>query len=75
MNYFTNILFIILFSPQLILIFLIVSMLIFLFDGSPIFFKQKRIGKDKLFFTLYKFRTMRLDKENLSFDKREIIQE
>lgn len=28
---------------------------------GPVFFKQKRIGKDRTFFQIYKFRTMRAD--------------
>lgn len=28
---------------------------------GPIFFKQKRIGKDKKYFNILKFRTMRID--------------
>ena len=39
-------------------IFLIVSILVLIFLGHPILFKQKRPGKDEKIFTLYKFRTM-----------------
>ena len=39
-------------------IFLIVSLLVLIFLGHPIIFKQKRPGKDEKIFTLYKFRTM-----------------
>ena len=32
------------------------------FDSpGPVFFKQKRVGKDKEIFTIWKFRTMRID--------------
>lgn len=39
-------------------IFLIVSILVLIFLGHPIIFKQKRPGRDEKIFTLYKFRTM-----------------
>lgn len=45
---------IIVLSPILI----IVSILVFIFLGSPIIFKQERPGKNEKIFTLYKFRTM-----------------
>ncbi len=38
---------------------LIVSLVILLEDGFPIFFKQKRVGKSYSFFKLYKFRSMK----------------
>ena len=39
-------------------IMIIVGILIFLWDGYPVLFKQKRPGKDEKIFTIYKFRTM-----------------
>ena len=39
-------------------IFLVVGMLVGIYLGFPIIFKQKRPGKDENEFTLYKFRTM-----------------
>lgn len=45
---------IIVFSP----IFIVVPILIWLESGSPIFYRHKRIGKDRKQFWLYKFRTM-----------------
>ena len=46
-------------------IFLIVSLLVLIFLGHPIIFKQKRPGKNEKIFTLYKFRTM-TDKKDKS---------
>nr|WP_276607976.1 sugar transferase [Bacillus sp. BHET2] len=42
---------------------LIISILIFIFDGRPILFKQIRSGVNHTPFTIYKFRTMRESKE------------
>ena len=41
-------------------IFLIVAVAIFIDDPGPIIFKQKRVGKDKKLFWLYKFRSMKV---------------
>ncbi len=42
-------------------ILLIIALLIKLDSRGPIFFKQKRIGKNKRYFYILKFRTMRTD--------------
>jgi lipopolysaccharide/colanic/teichoic acid biosynthesis glycosyltransferase len=42
----------------------IIALLIKLNDGGDIFYAQKRVGKGKKVFTLFKFRTMRLDRSN-----------
>ena len=47
-------------------IFLIIAFLILIDDGFPVFFKQKRVGKDYTFFTLYKFRTMKKNTPNVA---------
>ena len=47
-------------------IFLIVGFLIFLQDGLPVFFKQKRVGVNYTFFHIYKFRTMKKDTPNVA---------
>jgi len=47
-------------------IFLIVGLLIFLQDGFPVFFKQKRVGVNYSFFYIYKFRTMKKDTPNVA---------
>jgi lipopolysaccharide/colanic/teichoic acid biosynthesis glycosyltransferase len=40
---------------------LLIAVLIRLDDGGPVWFTQKRVGKDGRIFMLYKFRTMRPD--------------
>lgn len=41
-------------------IFIIVSLAIYIDDPGPIFFTQKRIGKNKQYFKLHKFRSMKM---------------
>jgi len=41
------------------------SLLIFVEDGLPIFFRQERLGKNKKIFTIYKIRTMKNDAPQL----------
>jgi len=47
-------------------IFLIVGLLIFMQDGFPVFFKQKRVGVNYSFFHIYKFRTMKKNTPNVA---------
>lgn len=47
--------------------FIIISICILIEDGTPIIFKQERIGKDGKRFTMYKFRTMVNNKKNNFF--------
>ena len=47
-------------------IFIIVGLLIFIQDGFPVFFKQKRVGVNYSFFYIYKFRTMKKDTPNVA---------
>ena len=47
-------------------IFLLVGFLIFVQDGLPVFFKQKRVGMNYSFFYIYKFRTMKKDTPNVA---------
>ena len=42
-------------------VFLAVALLIRLDSPGPVFFRQKRVGKDKILFEILKFRTMRTD--------------
>jgi O-antigen biosynthesis protein WbqP len=59
---FLAIVFLILLTPILFL----VSLLIFFEDGFPIFFKQRRVGKDYTFFEIYKFRSMKKNTPNVA---------
>jgi len=42
-------------------VFLIIAIAIKVDDPGPVFFKQKRVGKGKSYFWMYKFRTMKVD--------------
>ena len=44
-------------------LFVLIPFLIWLEDGSPVFFRQERVGRDGKRFTLFKFRTMRRSDE------------
>ncbi|MBR3909081.1 MAG: sugar transferase [Clostridia bacterium] len=41
-------------------VFAIISLLIFIDDPGPVFFTQKRVGINKTFFKLHKFRSMKM---------------
>ena len=62
MNKITSLILIVVLSPILIL----VSIFIVVDDGFPIFFKQKRVGKDKAIFNIIKFRTMKKNTKDLA---------
>jgi O-antigen biosynthesis protein WbqP len=47
-------------------LFLIVSLTIFIEDGFPIFFTQKRVGINYSFFYIYKFRSMKKNTPNVA---------
>ncbi|MHA8083428.1 sugar transferase [Aquirufa sp. A-Brett2-15D] len=47
-------------------IFLAVALAIFIEDGSPIFFNQKRVGVNYTFFNIYKFRSMKKNTPNVA---------
>jgi exopolysaccharide biosynthesis polyprenyl glycosylphosphotransferase len=38
----------------------VIALLIRVFDGAPVIFKQQRVGRDEQLFTIYKFRTMQV---------------
>ena len=47
-------------------IFLLIAFLIWLEDGLPVFFKQKRVGVNYTFFMIYKFRSMKKNTPNVA---------
>ena len=49
-------------SPVLI----VLALKIYIEDGSPIFFKQKRVGVNYTFFNIYKFRSMKNNTPNVA---------
>ena len=49
------------FSPLIIILFILISFLIIAFDGKPVIFSQKRGGFKGKKFTIYKFSTMNQD--------------
>jgi lipopolysaccharide/colanic/teichoic acid biosynthesis glycosyltransferase len=55
---FLDLLFILVFSPFILLLILVLSILVFFFLGYPIFFFQSRIGLKGREFYIIKFRTM-----------------
>ena len=48
--------------------FLFVAFFIFLEDGTPVFFTQKRVGINYTFFQMYKFRSMKKNTPNVAID-------
>jgi O-antigen biosynthesis protein WbqP len=47
-------------------LFLLVAITIFMEDGVPVFFTQKRVGKNYIFFNIYKFRSMKKNTPNVA---------
>lgn len=47
-------------------LFLLVAISIFIEDGIPVFFKQKRVGINYTFFYIYKFRSMQKNTPNVA---------
>lgn len=52
-------------------LFLLISLIILIGDGTPVLFRQKRVGKNNELFTIYKFRTMKQGTENVASGKLE----
>lgn len=46
--------------------FVLVALIIIIEDGFPVFFKQKRVGKNYTFFEIYKFRSMKKNTPNVA---------
>ena len=61
-DFFMSLIAIIVFSP----IIIIISLLVKLTSKGPIFFKQRRIGKNNEEFNILKFRSMRIDTPNVA---------
>lgn len=61
-----NRVFAVLFFLVLSPVFLVVALIIFIEDGSPILFKQKRIGLNSALFDIYKFRSMKTNTPNVA---------
>ncbi len=47
-------------------VFLAVAFAIYIEDGTPIFFRQKRVGINYTFFNIYKFRSMKKNTPNVA---------
>ncbi|MCS7083000.1 MAG: sugar transferase [Bacteroidota bacterium] len=54
----------ILLFPIFLFMWIVIPLLILLVDGRPVFYRQKRIGKDGRIFYILKFRTMISDQKN-----------
>jgi len=58
MKYFIDYFLIVIIFPIFVIIFPLISLIILIFDSSPIIYSQKRVGLGGKEFSLYKFRTM-----------------
>ena len=62
LNRFFALVLLLILSPLLLLL----AITIFIEDGFPIFFKQKRVGVNYTFFNIYKFRSMKRNTPNVA---------
>jgi O-antigen biosynthesis protein WbqP len=62
LNRFFALILLVIFSP----LFLLVGFVIFIEDGFPAFFNQKRVGINYSFFNIYKFRSMKKNTPNVA---------
>ena len=53
----------------LLIPFVLISLLILITNPGPVFFRQKRFGKNKKMFKILKFRTMKVNTPDLPTDK------
>lgn len=51
--------------PFFLLLCLVVALLIKIDDGGPVFYKAQRIGKNSRIFSMYKFRSMKVNAPNI----------
>ena len=58
MKYFIDYFLIIIIFPIFVILFPLISIMILIFDSTPIIYSQKRVGLEGKEFSLYKFRTM-----------------
>ena len=58
MKYFIDYFLVVIIFPIFVIIFPLISLMILIFDSSPIIYSQKRVGLGGKEFSLYKFRTM-----------------
>ena len=65
-----DVILLILLGIPLIILTIVFSILVLLFQGRPIFFKQKRVGENGNYFEIYKFRTM----NNKKLTEQELIE-
>jgi len=63
MKYFIDYFLIIILFPIFVFLFPLISIMILIFDSTPIIYSQKRVGLEGKEFSLYKFRTMSLSSD------------